>query len=244
MHFNLFTALLLPAVLYCIVNAAPNKTRGHARKKYAYSVADYKAMKQLSETNCFIKRSSKLTNCSMIDRKCLLYYFHMHKTGGTSLCQTANNNQFKTTGIEYNCNIPHGIFAKNQYMAEHNITFIAQEGGMFMPIRRKATNPLYFVTIREPLDRILSHVHHGLCLHGSSELIEMRKMGCPFDPLKDTFTDVILDKCLENMYYVKNFYVQQFGDCRHDTCTEEHLQKAINVLHLMSAIVITEEFNR
>ena len=168
----------------------------------------------------------------------------MHKTGGTSLCKTANNNQFRTTGLKWNCNVPPGVVAKMQYIASRNITFVAQEGGEFIPIRRKSITPLYFVTIRDPLDRILSHIHHGMCLQGSSEISEYRDMGCQFDPITDSFADVILSKCMDKLYYAKNFYVQQFGGCRHDSCTEEHLQKAVNVLHLMSAIVITEEFDR
>lgn len=209
-----------------------------------YSAAEYDQIRKRSEQRCLVQRARSSPNCSVVDKKCLLYYFHMHKTGGTTVCRAANRNQFKTTGTKLNCNIPNSVAAKAQYLLARNITFVAQEGGIFRPIRRKAITPLYFATIRDPLDRILSHLHHGLCVRGSNELNEIRQKGCEFDPDKHSFADVILGPCFENLHYTNNFYVQQFGGCSYGNCVEAHLLRAIDGLRVMSALVITEDFDR
>ena len=209
-----------------------------------YSAEDYQELKSASEQRCLVPRSMTSGNCSLVDRSCLLYYFHMHKTGGSTVCRAANGNRFKTTGLQLNCNVPSQVVAKIQYLVARNISFVAQEGGRFKPIRRKAVTPLYFATIRDPLDRVLSHIHHGFCIRGSNEILEFTQMGCTFNADEHSFADVILSPCFEKMYYVNNFYVQQFGDCSYDSCSEEHLKGAVDALNILSAIIITEDFDR
>lgn len=234
--FALFVILLLPN--------SSSKSMNKRLERPRYSAVEYNEMRVASETSCIVKRSEKDPNCSVMNPKCLLYYFHIHKTGGTSLCRTANANRFKTTGVRGNCNIPKHIIAKIQYLVARNISFVAQEGGEFIPIKRKAIRPVYIITIRDPLDRALSHIHHGLCIPGSNEIKEMTEMGCDFDAGKHSFADVILNVCFDKLFYVQNFYVQQLGGCSHNHCTEQHLQYAIDALNVMSAVVVTEEFER
>lgn len=205
---------------------------------------EYILLRENSEKSCLISRSQKTPNCTLIRKNCMLYYFHGHKTGGTSICKTANNNQFITTGATWNCNIPPSVKLRNAFIRSHNLTFVAQEAGAFKPVAVKVPKPLYFTTVRNPADRILSHVHHGFCLPRSNEIRQFEDIGCKFNRGTDSFADVILSPCFDQLGYTANFYVRRFGGCMRQNCTEDNLQQAIDALHAMSVIVITEDFER
>ena len=190
-----------------------------------------------------------------LDHECVIHFFHIHKTGGTTMCNTATQNKFRVTGHN-NCNTPVDVSLRDQrnrdlgiaqqYILEHNLSFVGQEYALFQP--NISTNRfLHMVTVRHPVDRLISHLHHTMC-EGTQEDAElfMKKQNCTTikNVREATLSDIILDPCFHQsnpgLYAITtNFYINMMMNClRH--CTESDLISAMNKLHFFSVIMITD----
>lgn len=190
---------------------------------------------------------------------CAVYYLHNHKTGGSTLCKTAISNGLKTSGLAENCNIPPKIrhdenIAPEDYVFGKKLKFIAQEDKPFVV---NVTFPrfVYMTTMRDPRDRLVSHLHHEFCGLGSSPIQQrLRDRTCAGAPR--SLSELLADPCFGSRrmrvittdYYVsmltgcanRMFYGSTYAPPANDTCSEDHLEEAKRMLHYFSVILITD----
>jgi hypothetical protein len=210
----------------------------------------YDQIRLKSEQNCLIPHAYDEDNNYKDDprtvldksKRCLIYYLHIHKSGGTTICSTIRHQGFNSNQKE-NC-LPDRPFYNHEfeYSMEHNYNFIAQESPYFHP-NLTNTQMLYMTTIRHPYDRIISHLHHEFCNRKEADAIErIKQFDCNFDIRTATLPEIILSNCfngtMEQM--TSNYYLRMFTNCIASKCTEEHLQKAIEKLNIMSVVMITD----
>ena len=189
-------------------------------------------------------------------KKCHVYYLHNHKSGGTTICSTFRHEGYVSIP-NTNCLPPppyHHFeyqFIKtpkeqlvSQYAMEHNYNFIAQEGPYFNPNLTNTESILYMTTIRNPYDRIISHLHHELCIRRNKEtaIAFINSFQCDFDIRRATLADIILSNCFNKtlQHITSNFYLRMFTNCFGSECTQEHLAEAIAKLNIMSVVMITD----
>ena len=205
---------------------------------------------------------------------CVAYYLHNHKTGGSTMCHTAEKSGYYITTLQDNCNLPYEIVRndrknRNRGIAQHyvlnhhpKLTFVAQELPPFLP-NVSNNKYIYLTTIRNPIDRVISHIHHGVCtvrtvensqqfLHnGNCSIADIRVM---------TLSDLILDPCFEKelLWLSSNYYISMFTGCtvnrkkisgvgQENVCSRRHLLLAQSKLHYFSVIMMTdtsEEYDR
>lgn len=206
---------------------------------------------------------------------CVVYYLHNHKTGGSTMCQTALKNGLRTPGVAENCNVPKAIRLDHRINIQELIfqkkwNFIAQEDS---PLRLNTSNDrfVYLTTIRNPLDRLVSHIHHEFCggdsnakksqLHLADKL---HRHNCLPHSHDMTLSEFIADPCFLSPWIramTTDFYLAMLTGCRPrayngthftstnntKTCNRDHLEEAKKLLHYFSVIMISdkpEEFER
>lgn len=206
----------------------------------------YEDVKFQSEKNCLIKFHPETPTDprTKIDasKQCVLYYLHFHKSGGTTICNAALHEGYKGNGKD-NCLPP--LESRNheyEYAIQHKLTFVAQEDPFFQP-NLTSNRIVYFTTIRNPYDRIISHVHHELCERKEIEAIQlMEHYHCSVNISEATLADIILDPCFANNMksMFSNYYLSVLTNCIGDECTEVSLKEAIEKLDIMSVIMITD----
>jgi hypothetical protein len=191
-----------------------------------------------------------------LNDNCVVQFLHIHKTGGTTMCNTAKMNGFRVTGHN-NCNTPVAVSVYDQahpelgltqqYAFDHNLTFIGQEHTLFLP-NISTNRVVHMVTVRHPADRLISHIHHTMC-EGTVANAErcVRIWNC--STIKDVRTaklsDIILDPCFQSanpgLYAITtDFYIDMIMKCRHRRCTTTDMRLAMKRLHFFSAIMITD----
>lgn len=218
----------------------------------------YNNIRIKSEENCLIQRNNNNNNNKKHDlrttlntnKNCILFYIHFHKSGGTTICSMAIHEGYKSNR-DTNCQT--NILNRNneyKYSIENNYTFIAQEGGYFQP-NISSNQIIYFTTIRNPYDRIISHLHHEFCERKRIDAIDLTKnrYQCDFDITTVTLTDIILSDCFNTTlkYFTSNFYLKILTDCHDYNCNLQHLEEAKDKLHLMTVVMITDtsaDFNK
>lgn len=97
-----------------------------------------------------------------------LYYIHVYKSGGTTFCSTAQHSKKRvpldvTRRNNLNCNVPRDLIKRSvdeqlRVVGQYEVAANEHDGlplleSMLLPPSRVA----YVVTLREPLDRFLSH---------------------------------------------------------------------------------------
>mmetsp|Transcript_15954 Transcript_15954/g.26735 ORF Transcript_15954/g.26735 Transcript_15954/m.26735 type:complete len:287 (+) Transcript_15954:127-987(+) len=193
---------------------------------------------------------------------CTLYYLHNHKTGGTTLCVTATKSGFNVTSRYENCNIPRSVLKLNansmdieRYAVNNSLQFIAQEHKPFR-VHEFSTNFVFMTTIRHPMDRLVSHLHHEFCQYNEDFARKtLRSFGClaPYG----TFSSLLHDPCMKSQRISEittDFYLAMLTGCTNrvfsiggensitekNVCSESHLHQAKRVLHLFSVIMISD----
>lgn len=127
--------------------------------------ATYREARLRAEANCLVNDPS--TGKNKIKDHCTLFYVHVHKSGGSTICEIAKKQGYRTTD-EPNCNLPLNLDTRLdsisylKYIQDHRLKFVAQEKPPFNP-SVTADNIIYFTTIRSPLDRLISQLHHQTC---------------------------------------------------------------------------------
>ena len=155
----------------------------------------------------------------LVDRACSIFYLHNHKTGGSTMCKTAFVNGMKISGLGENCNVPRQIryskhISPQEYIFEKKLQFVAQED---KPFRLNETNNrfVFMTTFRNPMDRVVSHLHHEFCGRGGSEQERrMKSHHCLSTP--GTLSDVIADPCFsgQNMKAITtDYYLAMLTGC-------------------------------
>ena len=179
---------------------------------------------------------------------CAIFYVHNHKSGGTTMCHTAEMAGHKINkGI--NCNLPSRDKALwPNDIKRMNLSFAAQENGPFEPYM-DLNNLLYMTTIRDPYDRIVSDFHHTLCqgtLEHARDIVRIHN--CSYDVETASLTDIVMDSCFDTRmwYMTTNYYVRMFSGCKRD-CNASHVKIATDKLEVMSVILLTnspEQYDR
>jgi hypothetical protein len=230
----------------------PNDEIGHPHEA-SNSTEIYEQLRIQSEQNCLIPHPhDENENYDQDDprtildksKHCLIFYLHIHKSGGTTICSTIRHQGFVSNPKPIENCLPPRRYHNHEftYSMEHNYNFIAQEGPYFRP-NLTNTQILYMTTIRHPYDRIISHLHHEFCNRKEAEAIEVAKrFECDFDIRKATLSEIILSNCFNGtmQQLTSNFYLRMFTNCITKECTEEHLKEAIEKLNLMSVVMITD----
>ena len=252
--------LLVVLLVHCEVNSTPRdiKTIDELRLKW--------------ENNCLQSSSTDVTSAGDTTGKmrirdgCVVYYLHNHKSGGTTMCHTALKSGYHITNLDDNCNLPMDIVTMDRrhrkqgisqhYVLNHpNLSFVAQELPPFYP-NISNDKYIYVTTIRHPIDRVISHIHHGICTERT--LANAQKFlyngNCSIrDAQSMTLSELVLDECFDKdlMWLSSNYYVSMFSGCivnkkkldvigHENACSQKHLQIAINKLHFFSVIMITD----
>lgn len=205
---------------------------------------DYERLehKKKVEEHCLVKGSHRIGS-TQLHPDCKLYFYHIHKAGGTTMCHSAHASNFRVASLATNCNLPKQTHNYEEYMDTHNITFGAQEDGSFIP-SLDVTHTLHVTVIRHPLDRIYSHLHHEFCNRKSKQdaIDFFATKKCKVSIENTTLPALIMDPCfsLPSMaYFTSNFYIRRFSNCS-AFVTRECFEMAKNVLDSMSAILITD----
>ena len=197
---------------------------------------------------------------------CSVFYLHNHKTGGSTMCRTAQLNGLKISGLGDNCNIPPAVrrnknINHQQYVFEKKLQFVAQED---KPFHLNASNSrfIYMTTMRNPMDRLVSHLHHEFCGRDGSQMsARLHAHTCYSAPR--TLSDLIADPCFGSQHMrsiTTDYYLAMLTGCANrlfdgkkylppekNTCNEDHLTEAKKILNYFSVILISDnsaDFNK
>ena len=224
-------------VIAVMLSSATAEDSGH---KYA-------ELRKRTELKCLRESDDKLNPKHVFNanKGCVIYYVHNHKSGGTTMCRTARAAGY-TVNMQRNCNAPgNGNTWTKESIAKMKLTFVAQEDPYFQPDLSQ-DNYLYMTTIRDPYDRIVSDLHHTLCLGSLQHAQEViRNHSCSFNIRTASLTDIVTDKCFQgHFWYVsRNYYLRMFTGCEKERCNEDSLQLAKDILQVMSVLMITDTPN-
>ena len=221
-----------------------------------------------ARTNPIRTASDIISKQTRLHRGCVAYYLHNHKSGGTTMCHTALKSGYHITSLEDNCNLPMEIVSMDRehrtqgiaqdFVLNHpKLSFVAQEQPPFYP-NISNDKYIYITTFRNPIDRVISHLHHGICTVRSLENAQkfLHNGNCSIDNIEDmTLSDLILDPCFDKelLWLSSNYYVSMFTGCiinrkkmstdgYTNVCSRKHLSIAQNMLHYFSVIMITDTF--
>lgn len=251
-YFNLSTgskSLVLICLTLCL-NLCIWSCKGYHSANSAVAessqnlTAIYRENRLKAEANCLVYDAK--TGRNFVKDHCTLFYVHVHKSGGSTVCQTAINAGYRVGAKERNCNIPPDLDTREnselylEYIRDHHLTFVAQESVPFNP-NLHADNVLYFTTVRNPLDRIISHLHHETCAKLESGIHDIPEAGnCSVDWKHISAGQLITDECLRNASMfssISNLVHHYFAGCE-DKCTAVDLVMAEARLEILSAIVV------
>jgi hypothetical protein len=212
----------------------------------------YESLKIKSENTC-LRDSINPNNPKQILMKkngCVIYYVHNHKSGGTTICNTADRAGHRVN-MKDNCNIPSSNRSDWANVVERlNLTFVAQEDPPFQPDLTR-DNYIYMTTVRDPYDRIVSDLHHTFCL-GTLDHARTTAQShkCTFDIQHASLSDIVLSDCFDSHYFwyvTSHLYLRMFSGCYGRECTVRHLAAAKDKLNVMTVILVTdtrEDFHR
>lgn len=211
--------------------------------RFLLTAEGYASLRNSSEAYCLDSVDGNISKQALMkSRGCVIYYLHTHKTGGSTLCHTAAR-AGHTVNMRLNCNVEGNKRADwHDFIQKQNLTFAAQENGVFIPERNRY-NYLYMTTVRDPFDRIVSHLHMDMCdVTYKQALRFVKASNCHFDPRNATFDDVVMSDCfMTNLTGItSNFYLFHFSGCRYPNCNERDLKLAKNRLEAMSVVMITD----
>lgn len=104
----------------------------------------------------------------------VIYFLHIHKSGGTNMCKAARANN--ETAAATNCNPQQdqrccgggdSLFAQQFFVQVTNFTFVANERDMYSAMDLK--NYRYVVMLRNSLERYKSHWKNVCRVHGANQ---------------------------------------------------------------------------
>uniref|UniRef100_A0A7S2RMP1 Sulfotransferase n=2 Tax=Rhizochromulina marina TaxID=1034831 RepID=A0A7S2RMP1_9STRA len=166
-----------------------------------------------------------------------IYYMHVHKAGGSTLCGLAAQNGLQVS-LSSNClELTKGPAGEDVHLAwwdwraeeqeklflTTRSEFVANEDHPF----QRAPLPgavIYVITVRNPLDRVLSHFRH----HRKDKKLT-----------NYSFPEFVFKEPLE--FWAMNWFTQLLGNCYSgQRCSEAHLQRAIGNLEYFSLVLITD----
>lgn len=129
---------------------------------FIVSYFNFNQLRLNSEKNCLISLKLKKKTTLNLLNECILFFLHFHKTGGSTICSMAIKEGYKSNQID-NCQT--NLINRNNeynYTINNKFNFISSEGLFFQP-NLNSNKIIYFTTIRNPYDRIISQLHHELC---------------------------------------------------------------------------------
>ena len=159
------------------------------------------------------------------------------------MCSSAYQNGY-VKDREDNCNIPRPILASRSYEEDYfneQTRFGAVEFGpsLMNHVNNTSTNTIYVMTMRNPIDRIVSHVNYVFC--GKKDSFVEPCFAARYN--KSLAEIVENDMCMRNTSYFDivygNFYVERLTGCGRK-CTEVHLHEAMRFFDLLSFLIISD----
>ena len=175
------------------------------------------------------------------------------------MCMTAKLNGFKTTGLGDNCNIPPAVrkndtITREDFIIHHNLQFVAQENKPFR-LNESSNKFVYMTTFRNPMDRLVSHLHHEFCYNGKPMKDRLEHHLCYGVP--ETLSDLINNPCFMGSHMrgiTTDYYLSMMTGCvnrmtdengsllppKKNTCNETHLKEAKRLLNYFSVILISD----
>jgi len=182
----------------------------------------------------------------------ILFFLHLHKSGGTSMCLLAKANGYRTRPY-YNCNVYFereklnvGLFNNTksccgntiqqqiEFAQTNRYEFIANEVGLADEL--DFTNYDYIVTLREPMSRYISHYEQTVALH-RNRWFRKNKLGRWVDP---GALDWIRGQ--QDNYLLRKICGPKCEKLPRGKLTEEHLEQAKTRLGQFGAIIILDKF--
>jgi hypothetical protein len=183
------------------------------------------------------------------------------------MCKTAASNGLKTAGLASNCNVPPQIrhnknFIPQEYIFQKKLQFVALEEKPFI-LNESNSQFVFMTTIRNPTDRVVSHLHHEFCGQGgaySKEEVTDRLLSHLCLSRPRTLSDLIADPCFSAHpmnSITTDYYLAMFTGCKNrksdgnhglllspaddkTTCSEVHLEEAKRMLNYFSVILISD----
>ena len=233
--------------------SAPVKVKAKARATYLFTsrnVTKIPSIHYLVSHNWSEIRSQNEKFCVLDSgskpyfkvQKCVVLFFHIHKSGGTTICHAANRHLLKTT-LNSNCNLPtrqtnaDGINNYEKYMIANQLNFGAMEYGPFRP-NPFSSKTLYIMSVRHPIDRILSDYSHSFCRSSTV----LRAYPCLKELAGQSLSQLFNESCFQEfcVQLNTNYYIKQLAGCANDNCTRKDLELAKRALDIMSVIIITD----
>lgn len=205
------------------------------------------------EKHCLL--SSRGSHRRHLSDECVVHFLHIHKTGGTTMCNTALHNNFRVTGNN-NCNTPLAVSLNDkrnpelgiaqQYILDNKLSFVGQEYALFQP-NISSDQFIHMITVRHPADRLVSHLHHAICEGSQTNAIHfLDSRNCTTIKNIKTFTlsDLVLDSCFlakppSLSPITMDFYINSMMKCQ-PHCTKADLRSSLIKLHYFSAIIMTD----
>jgi len=156
----------------------------------------------------------------------LVYYMHMHKAGGSTMCNMARHNNM-VANCNNNCNLQDPALLRSLTLVEQRhfalttpYEFVANE--MELPDELETQHFRYFTTLRHPLSRYMSAWNHYGDGHGTS------------------FHEWVVNR--PDNYYVRHMCGPSVAALPNGAITEEHLFRAMARLTLFEGVMIVEHY--
>ena len=177
------------------------------------------------------------------------------------MCHNAHlNGYIKAKKVVGNCNIPPEILSSGLYEEDFfnkqtrfgAAEFSPYNRSLISYVNKSSVNTIYIMTIRNPIDRIVSDINFGFCENNNHD---SRSEPCLIARHNKSFHDIIEnDSCLKNSSDTQhskghstsmldsiygNFYIRTLTGCRQN-CSEIHLHLAKKFLDLLSFVIISD----
>mmetsp|Transcript_19777 Transcript_19777/g.28450 ORF Transcript_19777/g.28450 Transcript_19777/m.28450 type:complete len:325 (+) Transcript_19777:99-1073(+) len=212
-----------------------------------YSAHEFAHARQSNERLCLhtdMKHTNRSPRDTLLHNNCSVYYIHNHKTGGTTMCKSAQENGFRT--LPNNCNFRnvYGNFKSNiRDMRRMNANFGSLEFNSFMPIL-SYEKILYIMTVRDPIERLFSTFHHNFKSKNSNKRHiyekQVTQANCGETLPHVSFEDFVMNPCFERLSALNNYYLNMLTGCGLK-CDKRNVQQAVDKLELISVIIVLDE---
>mmetsp|Transcript_28240 Transcript_28240/g.45946 ORF Transcript_28240/g.45946 Transcript_28240/m.45946 type:complete len:296 (+) Transcript_28240:54-941(+) len=183
--------------------------------------------------------------------KCVIYYLHFHKTGGSTVCTMAKNNRERVPQNGKNCNPSTKLefYKKSTSVQTHeilssNVTFIANEWRLGREMIEDGMLFRFLTMLRDPLSRAHSHYHFSFSDTDRHYIPDEEKF---VSALNDIGHSLQGDNSSNNSTFVpwawnSNFFTQglTFGNKDNINCNHELLKLAKRRLGLFTVMILED----